>query len=78
MVNFEIINVNLITSTICRICLKNSGCISLYEHQENEESLAEMLTFITSLTVRRYFLLIFVEFLFFKFILFVITAIKRE
>lgn len=52
MFDFGNINATLITLNTCRMCLKNIGSISIYECIENNESLAEMLTFITSLTVR--------------------------
>lgn len=54
--DFNAINVDLITSSTCRLCLKNTGTISIHEYRENDESLADMITFITSLTVRVLFL----------------------
>lgn len=57
MSDFKELNANLITLNTCRICLTNKGSISIYKNRKNKESLAEMLTSITSLTVCVKFLL---------------------
>lgn len=55
MCDFDDGHVNLITSSTCRLCLKNNGYISIYETEENDKVLVEMLISITSLTVRIFF-----------------------
>lgn len=54
---FKLVNImpDLITTKTCRTCLKNDGSIPMFEKRENNKTLAEMLVYLTTKTVRTSF-----------------------